>query len=90
MKGLFDPEANNLIKERINKLTAGSPPLWGKVNVSQMLAYLQPVMLVASGELKLNGGLVGLLFGRMARKQVLSKPRSRQLLKIKRILSLAN
>ncbi len=49
MKRLFDPEENNLIKERINKLTPDSRPLWGKMNVSQMLAHLQAPMSVAFG-----------------------------------------
>ena len=71
MKRLFDPEENNLIKARINKLTPDSHPLWGKMNVSQMLAHLQPVILVAFGQLKLKGGLMGLLFGKMAKKQLL-------------------
>jgi hypothetical protein len=69
---LFDPKENSLIKERINKLTPGSRPLWGKMNVSQMLAHLQPTMLVAFGELKLKGRLIGFLFGKIARKQILS------------------
>lgn len=68
---LFDPKENSLIKERINKLTPGSRPLWGKMNVSQMLAHLQPTMLVAFGELKLKGRLMGFLFGKIARKQIL-------------------
>lgn len=71
MKGLFDPVENNKIKERVNKLTPGSQPLWGKMNVSQMLAHLQPVMQVAFGQLRLKGGLMGLLFGKMAKKQLL-------------------
>jgi Protein of unknown function (DUF1569) len=71
MKGLFDPVENNLIKERIRKLTPASQPLWGKMNVSQMLAHLQPVMRVAFGQLRPKGGLVGLLFGKMAKKQLL-------------------
>jgi hypothetical protein len=72
MKGLFDPGENRIIKERINKLTPASQPLWGRMNVSQMLAHLQPVMQVAFGELRLKGGLMSLLFGKMAKKQPLS------------------
>jgi hypothetical protein len=71
MKRLFDPGENNLIKKRINNLTPDSQPLWGKMNVSQMLAHLQQPMLVAFGQLKLKGGLLGFLFGKMAKKQML-------------------
>jgi len=71
MKSLFNTEENNLKKERINKLTPHSQPLWGKMNVSQMLAHMQAPMLVSFGELKLKGGLMGFLFGKMAKKQML-------------------
>ena len=40
MKRLFNPEENNLIQERINKLTPDSRALWGKMNVSQMLLII--------------------------------------------------
>lgn len=41
MGSLFNAEDNNSIRKRINKLTPDSKPLWGKMNVSQMLAHLQ-------------------------------------------------
>ena len=72
MKRLFNPEENNLIQERINKLTPDSRALWGKMNVSQMLAHLQTPMLVAFGQLKLKGGLMAFLFGKIAKKQMLN------------------
>ena len=72
MKRLFDPHENNLIKERINKLTPGSRALWGEMNVSQMLAHLQQPILVAFGQLKLKGGLMALLFGKIAKKQMVN------------------
>ena len=71
MKKIFDPAENKLIKERINKLTANSQPLWGKMNVSQMLAHLQPPIQVAFGQLQLKRGLIGFLFGKIAKKQML-------------------
>ena len=84
MKRLFDPEENNLIKERINKLTPDSRPLWGKMNVSQMLAHLQAPMSVAFGQLKLKGGLMAFLFGKIAKKQILlDKPFKKNLPTVK-------
>ncbi len=71
MKSLFNIEENNLLKERINKLTPGSHALWGKMNVSQMLAHMQAAMLVSFGKLKLKGGLMSFLFGKIAKKQML-------------------
>lgn len=70
MKKLFDPGENNSIKERINKLMPGSRPLWGKMNVSQMLAHLQVPMLVAFGQLHLKGGLIAFFFGKIAKRQM--------------------
>ena len=42
MDSLFNAEDNNSIQDRINKLGADTKPLWGKMNVSQMLAHLEP------------------------------------------------
>jgi len=36
---IFNKEVSNTLVERINKLTAESLPLWGKMNVSQMFAH---------------------------------------------------
>jgi len=38
-KNLFDKEAYDEMLVRLNKLTPGSQRLWGKMNVSQMLAH---------------------------------------------------
>jgi hypothetical protein len=39
MKNIFEAEISNEVIERINKLNDSSTPLWGKMNVSQMLAH---------------------------------------------------
>ncbi|PIF34855.1 uncharacterized protein DUF1569 [Flavobacterium sp. 9] len=39
MKNIFDKEVCNEFINRINKLTPESKALWGKMNVSQMLAH---------------------------------------------------
>ncbi len=39
MKNIFKAEISNEVIERINKLNDSSTPLWGKMNVSQMLAH---------------------------------------------------
>ena len=43
------------------------------MNVSQMLAHLQPTMLVSFGELELKGGIMGFLFGKIAKKKIVTK-----------------
>jgi hypothetical protein len=73
MDSLFNAEDNNSIQERINKLTPDAKPLWGKMNVSQMLAHLQPTMLVSLGELQLKGGLMAILFGKIAKKRIVTE-----------------
>lgn len=36
----FDPTTTEQVLERVEKLTPDSQPLWGKMNVAQMLAHL--------------------------------------------------
>ena len=39
MKSIFNPADVAELTERINKLTPGTNPLWGKMSVGQMLAH---------------------------------------------------
>ncbi|MEO6220122.1 MAG: DUF1569 domain-containing protein [Ginsengibacter sp.] len=71
MISIFSREDNDAIKDRINKLTPDSRPLWGKMSVSQMVAHLQRPILVSFGELKIKRGILGILFGKMAKRQML-------------------
>lgn len=71
MKDIFDKESNQQLVERLEKLTAGSKPLWGKMNVSQMLWHCQKPLDVVTGSLQLKGGLLGFLFGKMAKNNFL-------------------
>jgi hypothetical protein len=80
MKSIFNPTDNAEFIERINKLTPGTPALWGKMNVSQMMAHCQVPIKIAFGELEAKGNLFGLLFGRLAKKKLLEdKPFKRNL-----------
>jgi len=72
VKNLFDPSVKQEIIERINKLTPQTQGQWGKMNVSQMLAHCQVPMEVGLGERSLKQGLMGKLFGRIAKRQLLS------------------
>lgn len=67
VKNLFDPAAKQDIIARINKLTPGSKPLWGRMNVSQMLAHLQVPIGVADGTQKLKRTLFGRIVGPMVK-----------------------
>lgn len=71
MKSLFNTPDNNEIIHRINQLTPETKSVWGKMRVNQMVAHCQIPIRVAFGEMKLKRGLVGILFGGMAKKQLL-------------------
>ncbi len=73
MQSLFNMQDNNSIQERINKLTPETKPLWGKMNVSQMMAHLQPTMLLSFGELKLKKSILAFFFGKTARKKIVNE-----------------
>jgi hypothetical protein len=80
MTYLFDKQRADEILARINKLTPDTPAKWGKMNVSQMLAHCQAPLAVAMGDHKLQRNLLGLLFGRLAKKKLVGdKPYARNL-----------
>ena len=72
MKSIFNPGDNKEIIDRINRLSSGSTAQWGKMNDSQMLAHAQIPIKVSLGEIKLKRGLIGTLFGSLAKKQLLN------------------
>lgn len=70
-QSLFDAAGNRAVVERIRKLRPDSRPEWGKLDAPRMLAHCQVALKVAMGDLRLKRGLVGLLFGGLAKKQLL-------------------
>lgn len=70
---LFDAAAARAVLQRIHGLRPDSPAQWGKMRVAQMLAHCQVPLRVALGELVLRRGLIGLLFGRLAKRSLLAK-----------------
>ncbi len=74
MANIFDRQDNETLLRRIGNLSEVSQPLWGTMTVSQMLHHCQKPMEVATGKLILKRGLIGLLFGKMAKKSFLNKP----------------
>jgi hypothetical protein len=63
MQSLFDVTTYNTIKERINKLSPQSAPLWGKMNVAQMLTHCQRIFSVPLSDKKMPRMLMGILIG---------------------------
>ncbi len=70
MKSLFDQNNSKEIICRINNLKPDSEALWGRMNVAQMLTHVQTPLMVLFGEMKLKRGLIGMLFGSIAKKQL--------------------
>ena len=71
MANIFDKQANRQLIERLEKLTSESIPLWGKMTASQMVLHAQKPLDVAVGKLTIKGGLLGFLFGKMAKNSFL-------------------
>lgn len=69
---LFDAAGRARLLTRIDALRADSPRQWGTMTIGQMLAHCQQPLRVALGELPLKRSVMGLLFGRMAKKKLLA------------------
>lgn len=55
IKNLFEPAVKQEIINRINRLEAGTPRQWGKMDVAQMLAHVQVPINVALGKSTVKG-----------------------------------
>ena len=72
MKSLFNQTDNAEFIDRIDKFTPSASALWGKMNVAQMLSHCQLLYKINMGEVQLKQVFLGLIFGKMAKKQLLS------------------
>ena len=70
MNSLYDPAYNKEMIERIRKVNSNAKSGWGKMSVAQMVVHAQKPFQVAFEELKLKRGLIGMLFGGMAKKKL--------------------
>ncbi len=46
----FDPKTTEIFTQRINQLTPESQPVWGKMNVAQMMAHLNVAYDITNGK----------------------------------------
>lgn len=72
LKSLFFSGDNQQILDRIARLGSQSKAQWGKMDVARMLAHCQAPLRVATGDLVLKRSLIGILFGGLAKKSLLS------------------
>lgn len=70
MKSLFDTETYEEITTRMQKLGPATPRLWGKMDVSQMLAHCKAAFMVPLSEKKLPRSIIGLLVGWAVKKKL--------------------
>jgi hypothetical protein len=71
MNSIFNKETNQSFIDRISKLTPDIQPLWGKMNVTQMLGHTAIAIKAAIGEIKVKRVFMGYLVGGLAKKIVL-------------------
>ncbi len=69
MKSLFDPASLSSTVKRIEKLTPETQPLWGKMNVSQMMEHCARALDYSTGKTKPRRLLIGILFGSFIKKK---------------------
>lgn len=81
MKNLFQPGVKEEIIARIQSIDTNDQPLWGKMNVAQMLAHcLKPLTLVMGETFMPRPGFFMRLMGGMIKKSLISpKPYKRSL-----------
>ena len=73
MPSIYNNQDAEAFIERINKLTPITQYTWGTMTVSQMLAHIQQPIMVAIGETKPKRSLIGILFGRIAKKKLVNE-----------------
>ncbi len=71
MNSVFNPIDNKALIERAKKLRPETQPLWGKMNVSQMLSHVHEPLLVMKGEKKIKFTILGFLLGKSLKKKFL-------------------
>lgn len=69
---LWEPGGRDAMLARVDSLRPDAVRRWGKMTAAQMLAHCQQPLRVAMGELTLRRSLLGVLFGRLAKRQLLA------------------
>lgn len=63
MESLYNSQVLNAVVDRINKLTPETKPLWGKMNVSQMMEHCSRALDFSTGKTFPKRSLLGILLG---------------------------
>lgn len=79
-ESLFDAAGRRAMEERIRAVGDGSPRGWGRMQPAAMFAHCSVGLQVALGDVRLKRALLGLLFGRIAKRTALgTRPLPRNL-----------
>lgn len=78
MGNIFIEEDKEDIIRRLDELHPNSKAMWGKMNVSQMLAHCLVPTKISAGEIEGRQTLLGKFFGKIAKKQLLSAPQMKK------------
>ncbi|MGN6638908.1 MAG: DUF1569 domain-containing protein [Mucilaginibacter sp.] len=78
MKTVYDQATRDELIARINSLSENSTALWGKMNVYQMLKHCSLWDEMAFGEVKFKRKFLGLIFGRIALRDMLKDEPSKK------------
>jgi hypothetical protein len=73
MNSLFESNSAAGIIYRLAKLHPNTKSLWGKMNVSQMLAHCQVPLQAALGEKQFKRTFFGFVFGRIGKKRFMKE-----------------
>jgi hypothetical protein len=71
MKSIFNTADNAELVDRINKLSATTPAIWGKMDPAQMMAHCQVSLNIAFGNSKRIINWLGVVFGPISKYRLL-------------------
>lgn len=75
MKSIFNADDNAELVARVNQLYPHHKPLWGKMDVAQMMTHCTAAMNMAFGLSKCHRHWIGVLFGNITKRRVLKTNR---------------
>ncbi len=73
MANIFNIEDNADLIRRVGSITPETRPQWGIMSAAQMLEHCHKPLDVADGTLPLKRGLIGFLFGKIAKADFLKR-----------------
>jgi len=73
MKNMFEKSTYTEISSRLETLSPESKPVWGKMNVAQMMAHASAALEIATGQKTIKQSLLGKIIGPFAKAGYVSE-----------------